>query len=460
MHSRQGIEPRHAPQRDGPSGPNHPCELRPRADPRPRRHPAPRGPPGAGGARAGRAPGEPQRRHPARGRRHVAARPAGRGPARAGPDPGAPGLARSGPDGPAAAVPRQGAARPGRPAVRRDRPPLGRGPDPGAGAGLGRRRVGLPRPLSAGPDLAGGLRGRLARHRSLRDGRRRGPPAHRVRPRPDLPVRRGLERHGDRGGPQRRAAVVPRPAVPRLRHPRAGPRPLPGQPGEADRRRRLPPGADRPGDQPEGWPAARPQLRLTPERLAGPPRIHGQHGHTRVDVDLDPRRRRALGPDLLPPRGAPGRPLRSQDRVRLPRPGARAPDRRQGAARGAGAPPRAEGGAGPAPGRHDRGEGLRRRPGRPRRRPARVRHDGEEGPAILHEGHAAGPPIGRTPDEGRRRTGSPAGWSTRGATTSSRPNRWPGTSRTPGRSRASPAGCSPSPSRSCTGATCSGSGPR
>ena len=50
------------------------------------------------------------------------------------------------------------------------------------------------------------------------------------------------------------------------------------------------------------------------QRLARPPRVHAQHGHGRVDVDLDPARRRAVGADLLPQQGRRGA-CRSQVRT-------------------------------------------------------------------------------------------------------------------------------------------------
>ena len=51
------------------------------------------------------------------------------------------------------------------------------------------------------------------------------------------------------------------------------------QPAAADPRRRLRARADRAAAQPADRPAARPELRRPAQRLAGPPRVHAQHGH-------------------------------------------------------------------------------------------------------------------------------------------------------------------------------------
>ena len=99
-----------------------------------------------------------------------------------------------------------------------------------------------------------------------------------------------------------RPQPVPRPALPGHRHPGPGPPAVHRQLDPADRRRRLrrrcrcDPVRD-PGDPRPAGPVA---LHAA-QRLADPPRVPAQHGRHRLDVDLARHRRRAVGPDRLPP---------------------------------------------------------------------------------------------------------------------------------------------------------------
>ena len=67
--------------------------------------------------------------------------------------------------------------------------------------------------------------------RPLPDRRRGDQPADRLRPGDGLPLRRGVERRGRGRAEGRRAQQLPRPALPGLRHPGAGPRALPSATG-------------------------------------------------------------------------------------------------------------------------------------------------------------------------------------------------------------------------------------
>ena len=352
---------------------------------------------------------------------------------------------------------RRGEGAGGRPGagLPRGRAPDGRRPDPRAGAGADRRARLVPEPVPPRPDLprppgAGG-HGRRAGP-ALGGG---GPADHRVRPGAHLPVRRGRARDGDRGGPQRGPPLVPRPPLPGVGHPRAGPRAVPAEPAPDHRRRRLYAGPARPFAPPGHRPPARPDLLVAPERLAGPRRVHEEHGDGGVDVDLDPPRRPALGADLVPPQDAPGGPVRGPDRLRLPRPDALAATGRPGAPRRLRAPDEAEVGAGEAPGLDGQRGQLRRRPGQGLRRAARLRRRGGRGRPLQRPV----PPAGDARPTSPTSIGSPTGCPSRPARTSSAPTRWRAPSPRPNPTRTGPAACWRSRSRSSTGATSSGSAP-
>ena len=116
-----------------------------------------------------------------------------------------------------------------------------------------------------------------------------------------------------------RDLTLPRAALPGLGHPGPGPEALPQQLAPADRRRGLRPGPAGARDQPADRASSRSQPRRAPERLPGAPGVPAQHGGDRVDVGLAHRRRRAVGPDRLPPlpRPAPAV-VRDQGRGRVP----------------------------------------------------------------------------------------------------------------------------------------------
>ena len=110
-------------------------------------------------------------------------------------------------------------------------------------------------------------------------------------------------------------------------------------------------------------------VRPTAQRVAHPLRIPAEHGRLRLDVDLHRRRRRALGPDLLPPRQRQDRADAAADRRGAVRPVFLPSDR---GGRAPGSDPRRQHRAGSPRQDRDRPEAGRRPSPRSRRSPARV----------------------------------------------------------------------------------------
>ena len=84
----------------------------------------------------------------------------------------------------------------------------------------------------------------------------------------------------------RRAQLLPRSALPGLRHPRAGPGAVREELDPADLRRRLRAGPAPAHAAPGQRPAAGPHLLDAAQRLADPHRVPEEHGRPGVDVDL------------------------------------------------------------------------------------------------------------------------------------------------------------------------------
>lgn len=78
-------------------------------------------------------------------------------------------------------------------------------------------------------------------------------------------------------------------------------RAVPAQLAADHPRHLVPAGAARPACRARCTSAARPELVDVAQRLADPCRVPVEHGRRRLDVGLDPRRRRAVGPDRLSP---------------------------------------------------------------------------------------------------------------------------------------------------------------